>query len=780
MNKQDNHWVGRDVERVDGLEKVTGAARYTGDLAFSHLLHAAVLRSPHPHARIKHIDLEPARKVPGVKAVVCGRDYPYHVGIYLKDQTVFATDRVRYVGDPVAAVAAETPEAAWEAVAQIRVDYEPLEPVFDVEQGIAPDSPLVHPDLGQYECEPWITPKANSNICNHLKIQKGDYQGALKSCAHVFENTFRVPQVQHVPMEPHISVARVDLAGKVEVHTSAQSPFTVRHLLSHCFKLNHGDVRVIVPTVGGGFGGKAGINLEPIAVALAMKTHGRPVRVLVDRSEEFYAVVVRQGLTATLVTGVDKQGKVQAQKMHYLWDCGGYGGYGVNVVRAAGYTCGGAYEFPNVEGDSIGVYTNRPIGSAYRGFGMQEIHWALENQMDMVAHGISMDPVEFRLLNCLGPGKSTVTGQVLDDCAGRVDKCIIKVAEELELDKPTDKGTGRMVRGRGMACAVKAPAMPNDAASAVILKFCEDATVEVSISGTDIGQGLRTVAAQYAAEGLNLPMEKVRVHNEPDTHLSPYDWQTVASRQTWATGNAILRATEMCKQQLFDMAAEVFEVPAEELELGNLEVLHLESGRSIPLERLVLGYQFEDGHCIGGPVAAHASYVPEGLLFLDPITSQSDKPVAKWTFGAQAVDILVDKETGHLDVERVVACYDVGRVVNPSMAKGQTYGGIAQGLGTAVMEELILDRKTGRIANANLMDYKIPTTMDMPSEIDAHFIETPQCDGPLGARGVGEHTMIPTPAAIANALYDALGIRIDEMPITPTKIRQAIKDKAGK
>jgi CO/xanthine dehydrogenase Mo-binding subunit len=721
------------------------------------------------------VDLEAASKVPGVRAVASGREFPFHTGIYLKDQTVFATDRVRFVGDPVAAIAAETPEAAEEAAALVRVDYEPLEAVYDVARGLEADSPLVHPELGNYECVPWITPKTGTNICNHLKVRKGDYEKALGSSARVFSNVFEVPQVQHVPLEPHVSVAHADLAGKVEVHTSAQSPFTVRHLLCACFGLSHGDVRVIVPLVGGGFGGKAGINLEPIVVALAMKARGRYVRLIVDRSEEFYATVVRQGLTATLVTGVDRSGKVQAQKMHYLWNCGAYGGYGVNIVRAAGYTCGGAYEFPNVWGDSIGVYTNRPVGSAYRGFGMQEIHWALEQQMDMVAHELGMDPVEFRLLNCLGPGKSTVTGQVLNEHSGRVDKCIERASEVIGLGKDRPRSP---YRGRGIACAVKAPAMPNDAASSVVMKFAEDATLEVLISGIDYGQGLMTVAAQFAAEALDIPVASIRVKGRPDTDLSPYDWQTVASRQTWATGNAVFKAADKIKEQLFTVTAEVFGVPASELVCESAAVLHPPTGRSIPLTRLVMGYQFPDGHTIGGPVAAAASYVPEGLLFLDPQSSQSAKPVAKWTFGAQAVEVSVDPETGQYEVERIAACYDVGRVVNPGLIAGQTYGGIIQGLGTGMMEELVLDKKSGRVMNASLMDYKIPSTEDVPREMTIDFVETPQSDGPMGARGVGEHTMIPTPAAVANALFDACGIRIQDMPITAEKVLRALKARA--
>lgn len=765
-------WIGQDVPRVDGVEKVTGAARYTADLKFPRLLHAHVVRSPHAHARVLDVRTEKALRVAGVRAVATGREFPFHTGIYLKDQTIFATDRVRYWGDAVAAVAAETPEAAAEAAALVEVEYEPLPAIFEVDEGLAAGAPLVHPDLGRYECVPWVSPRAGTNVCNHVKVRKGDYEGALASCAHVFEHTFQVPQVQHVPLESHVAVARADLAGKVEVFTSAQSPFTVRHLLCACFSLPHGDVCVTVPAVGGGFGGKAGIGIEPVVVALAMKTRGRWVRLWIERAEEFYATVVRQGLTATLVSGVDRRGKVQAQKLHFLWNCGAYGGYGVNVVRAAGYTCGGAYEFPHVWGDSIGVYTNRPAGSAYRGFGMSEIHWALEQQMEMVARELGIDPVDFRLRNCLGPGKATVTGQVLDEHSGRVDRCITRVAEMLDLrpDRPRAP-----FRGKGMACAVKAPAMPNDASSSVVLKLAEDGVLEVLISGIDYGQGLKTVAAQYAAEAMDLPMESIRVRGNPDTDLSPYDWQTVASRQTWATGNAILRAVEELKTQLFAMASLALAVPVSELECRNGSVVHPPSGRSLPIPRLAMGYQFPDGHTIGGPVAAAASFVPEGLIFLDPETGQSPKPVAKWTFGAQALEVVVDPETGQYRVERVAACYDVGKVVNPAMIRGQTYGGVMQGLGTGMMEELIVEKPSGRVANASLMDYKIPSTEDLPPEILVDYVETPQADGPLGARGIGEHTMIPTAAALANAIFDACGVRILEMPITAEKVLAALK-----
>ncbi len=271
------------------------------------------------------------------------------------------------------------------------------------------------------------------------------------------------------------------------------------------------------------------------------------------------------------------------------------------------------------------------------------------------------------------------------------------------------------------------------------------------------------------------------MRGNPNTDLSPYDWQTVASRQTWATGNAILKAAEEIKRQLFAVAAQALNVPAGELACHQGAVVHASSGRSIPLPRLVMGYQFSDGHAIGGPVAAASSFLPEGLLFLDPQTSQSAKPVAKWTFGAQAVEVTIDPETGQYTVDRVAACYDVGRVINPGLIQGQTYGGIVQGLGTAMMEELRLDPASGRVANASLMDYKIPSSADVPARMQLSYVETPQADGPMGARGIGEHTMIPTPAAVANAIFDACGVRIQEMPITAEKLLAALRAKrAGK
>ncbi len=767
--------VGKDVPRVDGLDKVTGAARYIDDLHFPGMLYGKVLRSDRAHALIQRIDTSKAEAMPGVRAVITGKDVPFNVGIYLVDQYIFAMDRVRYHGEAVAAVAADTPEIAAAAIEAIEIEYQDLEPILDVHTALADGAPLIHPDLGDYDCVPWITPQGGTNVANHFKVRKGDPDEAMASAYKVVENTFEVPQVQHVPIEPHGAIALQEPNGKVTVWSSAQSPFTVRNLLAHCFDMKLSEIRCISPYVGGGFGAKAGINLEPIAVALAMAARGRHVKVIATREEEFHALVVRQGLNARIKTGMDESGRIVAEEIEYLWDCGAYAGYGVNIVRAAGYTIAGAYDIPNIKGDSIGVYTNKPVGSAYRGFGMQEIHWAIEQQMDLCAREMGIDPLEFRLKNGLRPGSTTATGEPVTEHTGRLDLCLKAVAEEIGWGEPSDPAPPGKVRAKGVACAIKAPAMPNNAASAATIRFNEDGTCHLMFSGMEIGQGVDTVMAQIAAETMGIDMDQVKVVGLPDTDSSPYEWQTVASRITWSCGNAVKDAAEQCLAQIRENASYALAAPPEEIDVRGRLVVHRATNKAVPLESVVHGYQHEDGSTVGKVVGACGSFIPEGIVYVDPETGQSPKPVAKWTMGAQAVEIEIDLETGDVDVLRVAGAYDVGKVINPGTIRGQLYGGIVQGLSAGMFEELMVDDQ-GRVLNASLTDYKIATIRDIPGEMIPRFVETAQLDGPFGARGVGEHTMIPTPAAISNAIHQATGVRIERMPLTSERVFMALTE----
>jgi carbon-monoxide dehydrogenase large subunit len=765
--------IGKSVQRVDALAKVTGAARYVDDIQMPGTLIARVLRSPLPFAQIIDIDLSQAAALPGVKAVVCGKDYPCFSGIYHRDQYIFAMDYVRYVGEPVAAVAAVSNAVAEKALSLIKVKYKKLKANFDPIRGLEEGAELVHPNLHNYEHVSAINPKPHTNIANHFKVRKGNPEEAFKKADFIIENRFKVPQIQHVPMETHGVIARYDLDGRTTVWSSCQSPFTVRYLLSHCFNKDINAFRVIAPHVGGGFGCKAGMNIEPFAVALALRCPGKPIKLIMTREEEMSAIVVRQACHARIRSGVTKDGKIIAQENEYIWDCGAYAGYGVNVVRAAGYSICGAYHIENIKGDSIGVYTNRPVGSAFRGFGMSEIHWAIEQQMDLIAEQIGMCPVKIREINCLKEGSTNATCQKVTKDFGNIEKCIAETVDAIDYHKPRTP-----FRACGIALAQKAPAMPNNATSAAIVKFNEKGGVEIIFSGMEIGQGVMTVMAQIAAETLTIPVDYVYVSGLPDTDYSPYEWQTVASRVTFSCGNALKKACEDALAQLFNIAAEPLGSTPEGLEAKNGRVIcKKDPSKYIEFKDLCMGYQYPDGHTLGGAVIGRGLFTAADCINCDSETGYSPKPVANWTFGAQAVDLEVDPETGQMTIHKIACAYDVGKVINHQTIDGQAYGGIVQGMGAGIMEALMLDEKTGVVRNPSFTDYLIPTASDMPLEIEARWVETAQIDGPYGARGIGEHTMIPTPAAIANAVYKATGVRITELPVTPEKILNGLKNK---
>ncbi|MBM4459870.1 MAG: xanthine dehydrogenase family protein molybdopterin-binding subunit, partial [Chloroflexi bacterium] len=410
--------IGASLQRIEGREKVTGAAQYVDDLQFGpSLLHGRLKRSPIPHGHIAAIDVSRARALPGVRVVITGQDFPGYTGLYLRDRRIFALDRVRFVGEPVAAVAADTPEIAEQAIGLIEVAYEELPGVFDPELGASAEAPLLHPELGDYECAAFILPQAGTNISNHFKVRKGDMAAGWAAADLVYEHRYRVPHIQHVPLETHVCIAQTlaagrgqDGRGKITLWSSSQSPFAQRNLIAKALGIGHGQLRVITPHVGGGFGSKAGVSIEGACVALALHSRGRPVKLRMTREEEFYTTFVRQGLVAYVKMGMTRDGQITAVQNRFYWDGGAYTEYGVNITRAAGYSGTGPYFVPNIHVDSLCVYTNHPIGGPMRGFGMAEIHFGIEQHIDQMAHQLGLDPVEVRLKNCLKEGQETLTG----------------------------------------------------------------------------------------------------------------------------------------------------------------------------------------------------------------------------------------------------------------------------------------------------------------------------------------------------------------------------------
>ena len=773
-------FVGKSSVRVDGKVKISGAAQFIDDLDFGpNLLYAEVVESKFAHAIINSIDISEAEKIPGVVKIVTGKDFPFRFGLYMHDRYIFAQDRVRFVGEQVAAVIARDAVTAKAAAKLVKVDYTELTPVLSVQQALG-DSPfLIHPDLKDYHHVPWFFPQTNSNVAHLRKVRNGNVEEAFADSDFVLDDVYTVPRYAHCALEVHGAVGLLDHSGRLTVWTASQSPHTQRHLFAEALAplgFQHKDVRVITPFIGGGFGGKAGVSMEILGAALATKVKGNPVKILWSRAQEFYNTYQRQGVVARLKVGVKNDGTITALEHTLYWDAGAYVEYGANVVNAAGLSATGPYRIPNIKIDSYCVYTNLPPGGPYRGFGYSEFLFGLESHINELAKKIKMDSVEFRKKNAIREGDRLTYGSKMNP--NGLMEAINKVANEIEWGKKETSSDPNKVIGKGFSLFWKAPAMPPNASSSAFLKFNEDASLNILVSGMEIGQGYLTVLAQIAAEVLSVPVEKIRVET-PDTDRNPYEWQTVASHVTWGCGNAVKQAAEDAREQIFDLIERANGKKREELYLEDECVKSkVEKDFSLPLKNFIIsGIQKEDGTFRGGPIIGRGMFMPEFASALsDPETSQGGHPNVHYTVGAAAVKIEVDKQTGKVKIPKVVLAVDCGKAINPDLVNGQITGGILQGIATVLYEDMRFDNK-GKLINANFSDYKIPTAMDIPDEVVPIIIEVAQPDGPYGARGMGEHTMIPAAPIIANAVEDALGIRIKSMPITAEKIALAVKNR---
>ena len=768
--------IGANLPRVDVHEKVTGTAVFTDDIQFGPgLLFARVKRSTQPHATLKAIHAEKALALPGVKAVVTGEDFPNRIGLYLKDKHIFARDRVRFIGEPVAAVAATSEQIAEEALELIEVEYEPLPAIFDPEEAIKPDSFLIHPELGNYEVANFIFPEPGSNVSNHFKVRKGNTDDTWKKCKAVVERTYRIPNIQHVPIETHVAVAQMDHSGQITLWASSQSPFAQRALIAKCLGIPLGQLRVIAPYVGGGFGCKAGVTMEAIPVAMATKLPGHPIKLRLTREEEFYTNFVRQRLVISLRLGCDADGNLLAMENRMIWDGGASTEYGVNITRAGGYSSSGPYDIPNVKTDSYCVYTNNVVGGPYRGFGMSELHTGIEQCVDELAEKMGMDKVAFRLRNCVEAGDTLITGMTMHPIG--IKECLQKAAEAIGWGKQEKPSAPHKKRGKGVAIMWKAPAMPPNAGSSALIELTDDGTVNLSIGGQEIGQGTFTVAAQMAAAALGVPYEWVRISNPVDTKYSAYEWQTVASRLTWSMGNAVVSAAKDARKQVLEIAAEWWGEKSDDLDIVNGKVISKKSEEEVDLRQFaVYGLpKPNDEGWIGGPIIGRGSFMPTYVTGLNKETGQGKRAVVHYTTGAQAFEVEIDTETGQVEVLQAAGAFDVGHAINPELVRAQIEGGMVQGMSSALFEEIKL--KDGVMQNPSFVDYRIATAADFTCPLKTIIVEVPQDDGPWGARGVGEHPMVPSIAGLANAIYDAVGLRLPEPPYTAEKIFLALQEK---
>lgn len=747
--------VGKSVTRTDILDKVLGRSKYADDLEFPGVLYAKLLRSKLPHARIINIDISEAERLSSVKSVITAKDVPVNTfGPEVKDQIILASDKVRYFGDPVAAVAAESEETAEDAIELINVEYEELPAVFDPREALKSGAPRVH-DGG--------------NLAAHRKIRSGDVEKGFQISDEIIEDTFSTQKMEHCPMEPRAGTAVVDANGKVTVWSSLPKPFVAQAELARVLKLPITKVRIIQPECGGSFGGRNDISLEPYIALLAMKTK-QPVKMVWSREEEFIGSTTRHSYYFEYKTGVKRDGRLIAREVRMISDAGAYSSFGGSVLTKSCILACGPYKIPNVKVDGYLVFTNHPVGGAMRGFGAPQAFAAEETHMDHIARCLGIGPLELRLKNALKTGDRTATGQVLHSVG--FTETILKAAKaarwsEHRLRKGREK-TGTMKRGMGVACMIYPIGLTEIAnASASFVKVNPDGTVNVSIGALDVGQGARTVLAQMAAEELGIPIDDIIIVTG-DTDTDPYDYGSVASRVTYATGNAVRFAMAKAKQMLLEVAAERLSVNTEALETKN-RMIYV---RGAPQKRISVSEAVLICQRKGKPVTATASFNPPcGLL--DPETGQGS-PYPTYVFATQIAELEVDTQTGFVKVRKIIAAHDVGQAINPALVRGQITGGVGFGLGQATMEEMVLAQ--GRNLNPNFLDYLIPTSMDMP-DVEVLIIEEFEPTGPFGAKGVAEPANVPTAPAIVNAIYDAVGVRINDLPATPEKVLKALREK---
>jgi len=752
------HVIGVPVPRVDGIEKVTGRARYVTDLVMPGMLHARVLRSPHAHARLTRVDAARARALPGVIAVLTGADLtwcdPYY-GPAFRDRPILAIDVVRFEGEPVAAVAAIDEATAEAALELIDVDYAPRPAAITLEQALAPGAPLVHtgqPLAGHFADLASLKPEPGTNVCHRFRFARGDAAAALAGADLVVEDTYRFPAVQHYAMEPHAAVAAWDETGSLTVWASTQNPYSVRVELARMFGAPLARIRVIVPHLGGGFGSKTYAKLEPLAAALAHAAQ-RPVRLAASAAEGFQTVR-RCSARVSMRVGFRRDGALVAVQCDAQYDVGAYADIGPRVVQKATYTATGPYRVPHVALGAAAVYTHTTPGGAFRGFGVPQLAWALESLMDVAADRLGRDPVDLRRDNLLAHGEEFAAGDTPID--GKYEESLGRAAEAIGWTQELAAG-----RGRGVAAMLKASIAPS--VSEAIVRLHADGSVTVLASAVEMGQGTRTVLSQIAAEVLAVPMERVTVV-PPDTAITPYDQTTSSSRSTTMTGRAVQVAAEDVREQLLRVAAEALGLPARDLALEDGAVVSAVRRLGYP-DVLALRFGMSGGELIGrGVIAPGRSAAPLG----------GSTPF--WEMAVGAAEVSVDRETGAVRVERYVSVADVGRAINPLLLEGQDEGGVVQGLGHTLLEEMVYS--DGHLVNGTLLLYRVPRADDVPA-LECRFVENGDGAGPFGAKGAGEGSLIPVSPAVANALARLTGARLRDLPLTPERVWRALRALNG-
>ena len=754
--------VGRPVQRTDAKLKVRGKLSYGADYPQEGFLHGKILRSPHPHALIKSIHTEKAKELPGVAAVLTAKDVPGRngFGVAIPDQPVICGDKVRFVGDAVALVAAETEEIAQRALSLIEVEYELLPAIFDPLEALKPGAPAIH---------------EKGNLLNHHKLRKGDVEKGFAQADVILKRSYKVPFVEHGYLEPDMTMAIPQPDGSILIQGPMQAPFSLRRNAAAVLGIPINRVRVRSISMGGGFGGKEDAPIDIGCRAAVLATHTkRPVRLALEREEVTLQTAKRHPHIMEIKIGAKKDGTLVAFEGTIYNEKGAYASLGPQVNIHSTIMMAGPYEIPNCKVDTYLCYTNHPFGGAMRGFGAPQVCFAHESMMDELAAELKMSPLEIRRKNAFKLGSATATGQILDESVGlreTIDAC----AKEFDWDRrysETGYIDGERTRRRGVGVAMgfyrTSIGTQFDGCGANVYVH-EDGSVLLYSGITELGQGSFTVLSQICAEELGVNVEDIRLV-PPDTDLVPEAGPTVGSRSTTLMGNAIVLAARQVKESILEMASQMLFAPVEKLEAKKGRIYNRDNpGRFVSFKDAAARCMATGKRLIG-----QGWWTPPPLG-VDPETCQGN-PYFTYAYSTQMAEVVVDVQTGEVEVTDHVAAFDVGKVINPTAAEGQIEGGVAMGLGYALMEEIIL--KDGYIQNLNLQDFLIPTALDVPN-VKPILLEMKTKFGPFGAKGMGEMCNIPTAPAIINAIANACGGRVRSLPANPERVFWAIQEGGG-
>ncbi len=750
--------VGKKIPKLDAPLKATGAAQYIQDIKLPGMLYGKILYSKYPHANILKIDTSKAERLPGVKAVVTAKDMPpnFRIG-FMKDNPPLKSKKVLSIRDEIAAVAAINPEIAEEAISLIDVEYEELPGIFDPIEAMKEGAPILHEE-------------AKSNVLKlPWRLVCGDVEKAKQESAYIAEDTFSTQWVTHCCLGTSGCIAHFDMQNNLTMYSNTQIPSLAQNDFVealNAFGLKNRRVRIIQAVIGGGFGSKLDTYAyEYIAILLALKTR-KPVKIIFTREEEFFATSPRQCTITKISQGCDKEGRLTFREVEMILDNGAYTSWGATTPSVMMLPISSLYKVPNVKYTARCVYTNNTYCQAMRGYGNPQATFAIESNLDQLAEKAGIDPLELRRINANEPGEITPQRFKITSCG--MKECIEEVAKRLNWKdkRGNDKG-----RGVGMASLIHvgggARVYKSDGCGTII-KMDDFGKVDVFTGASDIGQGSDTVIAQIVAEVIGIPIEDVNVINN-DTEVCPWDVGVHASRTTFVAGNAALGAANKIRQQILEAASKILEEEPSNLDIKDSVIFSIKN----PEKQIPLGKALRRIHYTTGGKMLMAEY------FYDPANENFDKEFkgnlsVSYAYGAHGVEVEVDKETGKVKILNYIAAHDVGRAINPLLLEGQIYGGGLQGIGYALGEKMIY--KDGRLMNGNFLDYKIPTVKDVPP-IQPVIVETEEKEGPFGAKGIGEPGLVPTAPAIANAIYDAIGVRIKDLPITPEKVLAAIKEK---